>query len=311
MALTPEQIAFRRTGVTATDIRVLSGLDPYGRTPHDVWSSKILGVEDYVSTEATELGELLEPIIIPRLAAKVGMHVLQYRPDWLTGRHATIATHIATPDALLAPDDFHDPLQAATAQVKVCGVHAMGAWGPAANDVTDAEAIPDFVLVQDVWEMHVRGLRLSFVGALIGTEVRAYRIEWTAEIDELCGALEETADRFWADHVVRRQPPPLDGSDGARRMLASLWPRNRGTMVKADSLGEAHAREYFAARSAKAEAEARQELAAQGLIALTGEADGLQGDGWRLLLKWQEPSEVAAHTRKGFRRFDLRPDKKR
>lgn len=293
--LTERQISIRRTGITATDIRVLVGLDPHGRTPHDVWSSKCLGVDDYRSTEATELGDELEPIVIRRLAAKRGLRILPRPQDEMTIRHPDHAHHVATPDA------FFD--QPSIGQVKVVGMHNVHLWG--VDD--DAGQIPDYVLVQVGWEMHVSGSDIEHVGALTGTEVRTYTIDRAKDgIDDLVGSLAEEADRFWTDHVLTKTPPPIDGSAGAKRMLAARWPRQRTGMVKAGPDAEQAARAYFEAKAACEAAETSKELAAQRLKEMTRDFEGLDGDGWRLLLKWREPTSYTV-DKEGYRHFDCRP----
>jgi predicted phage-related endonuclease len=298
--LTEYQRAIRRTGITATDVRVLAGVDPYGRTPHDVWRAKVLGEEDFEETEAMELGHALEPIVVPRLAKKAGLHVLRVDPNEMTLRHPQRESHIATPDAFFAESAFHE--RHAIGQVKVCGLYSAGHWGSVEDG---ADAVPEPVLVQCAWELYVSRVVIEYVGALIGTQVRAYRIELTPDIAELIEGLVVVADQFWTDHVLTKQPPALDGSEGARRLLSSLYPRNRGAIIKASPEAEAIAREYFEAKRLRDEAGARLELATQGLTACVGDADGLTGDGWRLLLKTREETAVN-YTRKAYRHFDMR-----
>jgi len=303
MSLTDKQIAFRRTGITATDMRVLAGVDPYGRTEHDVWASKVLGTDDFTPTEATELGEELEPILVPRLAKKVGLHALRSDPQLLTRAHPDKPTHIATPDALLAPTRLHDP--EALAQVKVCGLYAAGHWG---HPKEGPDGVPEHVLVQVAWEMHVYRLPVEFVGALIGTELRAYRLELTPDIARLIEALEETADRWWQDHVVRNRPPAIDGTEGSRRMLRGLFPKVIAGCIPADDQAEALAADYFARKAAVAEAEQALEATRQLLITACGSAEGILGEGWRLYLRERDGYTVqpSPYTVPAQRHFDLR-----
>lgn len=301
MSLTDKQRAIRRSGITATDVRVLAGVDPHGRTPHDVWRAKVLGEEDFVETEATELGTELEPIVIPRLARKVRLHALRVDPETLTRRHPTVAHHIATPDALLAPHAFDDPC--ALGQIKVVGLHNVRDWG----DQTDGvEAVPEYVLVQCAWELHVTGLPVNHVGVLAGTEVRVYTIQRDAAVEELIGALEETADRFWTDHVLAKAPPIIDGSAGSARLLKALFPTARGPVAKASPAVEDVARNYFAAKTALDHAKAEVERAKQLLITACGEAPGMLGDGWRLSHAMRAGYHVDAYDVPEGRRFDMR-----
>lgn len=296
--LTAGQLALRRTGITAGDVRALVGEDPYSRTAHDVFIAKTLVDAPFEESEAMSLGNELEPMVIRRLAAKRGLHVVRREPDRMTVVHPEHPTHIATPDAWLAPSAFH-PAEA-IAEVKVVGMHNAHEWGEPEGDA------PDWVIIQATWQAHVTSMPLVHVGALIGTEVRPFVVRPDPDLEE---ALIEAADRFWTDHVLPRKPPPVDGSEGAKRMLRAVWPRERRHMLRAGPEIEQLARQYFEANRTKQSAEAAAELARQQLAEIVGEHEGIAGDGWRLLLRWQEPCEVAASSRAGYRRFDLRPVK--
>lgn len=301
MSLTEKQRAIRRSGITATDMTILAGVNPYGRTEHDLYANKVLGIDDFQETEATELGTALEPFVVPRLARKVGLTALRVDPEKLTVRHPKHKHHIATPDALFAETAFHSPI--AAGQVKVCGLYAAGAWGPSEDG---PDAIPEYVLVQCAWELHCTMLLVNHVGALLGTEIRPYRIELTPDIAHLIEGLCELADRFHADHVLAKRPPPVDGSEGSRRLLAALWPKNKGGVhMKASRDAERHAKRYFDAKRIKEIAEKEMEIASQELIETIRDADGVHGDGWRALLKWREAASVS-YERKAYRHLDIR-----
>ena len=296
MSLSPEQIAMRRTGITATDVVVLaSGSDWHGRTVHDLYRSKVLGVDDFQPTEATELGDELEPVVLRRAAAKLG---LELRPTPGTIAHPEHRRYLATPDAAA---------QYGWLQAKVVGLHPAREWGPTDTGV---EGLPESVLVQCAWEMFVGETEVEYVGALLGTEVRTYRIERDLDgIDELVLGLRDLADRFIVDHLDAMRPPAVDGSEGSARLLAALFPRQRTPALRASPEAEEAARTYFAATRAMKALEAEKELAKQRLVAFVGDADGTTGDGWRLKLDWREPVEVKATTRAGYRHFDCRPSK--
>lgn len=303
MSLTDTQKALRRTGVTATDIRVLAGVDPYGRTPHDVWGAKVLGVEDFHETAATELGQLLEPILVPRLAKQIGLYALRIDPEKLTMVHPTRPTHIATPDALFAPSAFHEP--EAIGQVKVCGLHDAGAWGEPADG---PDAVPDHVLVQCAWELHVSRRAVEHILALCGTDEPVYRLELGPDMAHLIEALIEVADRFWVDHVVARKPPPLDGSEGATRMLRALYREPRGPAVRASAELEAQIARYFALKDEAEGVGEKVATAKQELISACGDHERIVGEGWQLRYAPQKGYVVKAREYEvpAMRKFDLR-----
>lgn len=293
MPLTAEQLAMRKTGVTATDVTVLAGLSPFrGSTPHTVWAEK-MGLEvPRRFGEQLELGHELEPIVLRRLAMRRDLTLVPGE----TVRSHLFAHHLATPDALHAPK-----VPAAVCEAKAVGLHYAETWG------AEDEQIPDHVLAQVTWQMHCTGLEEGFVGALIGTEVRTYRV---ALDHDLVGALVEAADRFWTDHVLTKTPPAIDGSAGSAEMLRALFPRPRGPIVRASAEIEERARAYFALKAEADAAAERLEEAKQGLISACGEAEGIQGKGWRLKYGWRDAVEVKAFTRAAGRAFDMRETNK-
>ena len=295
--LTPKQLEIRRSGITASDVRVLVGCEPYARTVHDVWSSKVLGHDPKPTTEAMALGNAIEPIVLASLAEKTGLHKLRVDPETLTIRGEN-PRHVATPDCLLSTSAFHDP--SFLGEVKVPGLHAMSGWGASGTD-----EIPDWVLVQTTWQMHVWKIPQCYVGALLGTEVRVYGpIALDAELE---GACVEAADLFWSDYVLLQIPPPVDGSAGAHRMIEKLFPRNRLPAHQAGPEEERLARAYFEAKGRRDEADSEVEKTKQELQLRIAEHDGLTGDGWRVFYKERAAVSIPATTRKAYRHWDMRP----
>jgi predicted phage-related endonuclease len=297
MSLSPEQIAIRRTGITASDIRAIVGLDPYGVTRHDVYASKVLGVDRFKETEATELGDDLEPIALRLLAKKRNRHILRRDPKTLTVRHRERSAHIATPDAFLAEHAFREASE--LGEAKVVGFHNASGWG------TEPDAIPDWALVQVTWQAYVTAIPVVLVGALIGTEVRTYRIE---RDEDLVGVLVEEADKFLRDHVTPRKPPAVDGTEGSGRMLRALFPRPTGPMVRASAEAEERAKAYFHWKHQVEVAEANLEGVKQALIAACGESEGIVGSTWRMKLGMRKGYTVdrQSYTVPEARTFDMR-----
>jgi len=296
--LTEAQIALRKTMITATDARVLAGLDPYGRSLHDIWVSKCLDEPPFEPTEAMMLGNDIEPVVLKHLARKRGITLVPST----TVVHPTIAHHGATPDALAPTKDGESPEYGA--EVKVTGFRYANEW-----DVTDEqEGFPEWVLPQIAWGMHCTGAKRWYVGVIIGTTIGTWVVEWS-EVAELVDALVEVADRFYIDHVVPRKPPRLDDSDGASRMIRAIVGKtSNGVMLKASEEAEAAAKLYFQAKKEMELAAAKKQEAMSNLIAIIGEADGVKGDGWRALHKLQAGYHVdpKPYDVEPMRKFDLR-----
>lgn len=296
--LTAEQLEIRRRGLTATDMVVLAaGTDWHGRTAHDLFASKVYGVESFEETEAMSIGTELEPMVLRRAGEKLCLHLRKGKTIQST-KHPL---RIATPDAfgVRARGDGEVLVQA-----KVVGLQASKAWGETEGGV---EEIPEAVFVQCAWELDVTDRQVNHVAALVGTEVRTYTIDRARDgVDELVGQLAELGERFWRDHVVARRPPAVDGSAAAARMLAAIWPRETRPLVRASADAEKIAARYFAANASIKVLEEEKKLAAQQLRVFVEDCEGVKGDGWRALVKWRNPVEIPASVRSGYRAFDCR-----
>jgi predicted phage-related endonuclease len=301
VVLTYDQIRLRKTMITATDARVLAGLDPYGLTAHDIFLNKCTDEPSrFEVTEAMEIGNDVEPITLKHLARKRGITLVPCS----TVVHPTVRHHGATPDALQPVVDGATPEYGA--EVKAVGYRFSREWDPD-ND----EGFPDWVLPQVTWAMHCTGASRWYVGAIIGTMIGTWVVErvHVAEFEE---ALVELADKFWVDHVLTKKPPRIDASDGAYRMVKAIVGKgSNGTMLKASPEAEQAAQLYFEAQKELKAAEAKKQEAASNMIAVCGEFDGVRGDGWRLFHKPAAGYRVEAYDVEPRRKFDLRPVKGR
>jgi predicted phage-related endonuclease len=273
MSLTAKQLEIRRSGITAGDVRALSGRDPYGRTAHNVWLDKF-GLEDPSNdTEAKSLGEACEPIIVRSIVHHTTLSPVSRDPESLTVRHRKHKHHIATPDVFLSLS----PLEKASSlgEAKLVGFWNRQDWGPSGSD-----EFPDWALIQCTWQGYVANLPRVHLAAMLGTEIRHYTIEIERE---LVGVLVERADRFTVDHIKTRKPPPIDGSKGSAATLAKIYPRAKGAIMKAGPQAEKYAARYLKAEADLEAAELEREKAKQALIVLVGSCDGMKGDGWTVV----------------------------
>jgi putative phage-type endonuclease len=273
MSLTQQQLDLRRRGLTATDMTVLAGVTPYGRTVHDVYLSKLGLEEPFEATAAMNMGHRLEPVALAALAEERGLTLT----PGTTEASPLIPWAIATPDAnvLSAPGR----IRVAVAEAKAVGLRMAARWGESG----DPDGIPDEVRVQVQWQMTVTRTPRAHVVALLGTEARFFEIEGD---EELAGALLELGEGFWKRHILAKAPPPLDGSEGAARMVRGLFRRARGGMVPAGPEAEERVRAYLAAKDALEQAERAKSQAQAQLCALIGEHEGIEGEAWTAT--WKE-----------------------
>jgi putative phage-type endonuclease len=305
VSLTPDQLALRRQGLTASDIVALSGTVPFKKrkTVYDVWLDKVHPdkVKPTEVIEAMELGHEAEPIIVARVAKKLKLSVAYPQT---TVRHAKIEWAMSTPDARVVDSQRCD---VGLIEAKLVGLYVANHWGEA-EDVEHGP--PDYVYTQVVWQMMVTGLPFCVVGAMIGTEVRTYRVEFDDAAKEYAEALVEMGAKFRADHVLTERPPPVDGSEPSRNMLAALFQKHNQVQIKADPQAEEAARAYFEAQRQVKEAKELADNAKTVLMAKIQGNYGIRGEGWRCNWAEQKGYHVEGYDVPPMRKFDLRPTKR-
>lgn len=141
-------------------------------------------------------------------------------------------------------------------------------------------SIPDDVLAQVLWQMHVTGFSHIHVACRIGgVDYRQYvihRKNHRALLDDVVTAV----TRFWEGNVLARRVPPLTGQENSERMLdlfEALHPDRSGIAefngleaVEVDQL----LTEYELQRLIAKRAETAKEAAKTRLIELLGDNEG-------------------------------------
>ena len=274
MGLTKEQLAARVHTLGASEVAAVCGLNPW-KSAHDVWLEK-MELADERQNHATRVGNLIEPIILQLYCEDTGAKVAHFG----TLLHPRVPWASATPDFAV-----HGVRR--VGEIKCVG------WRSAHHWTTEDDGVPDYYRPQLEWQCEVCDADEADMAALIGgTDFRIYRIKRDREMG---GLLLDIAAKFWRDHVVARVPPVVDGSEGAKRMLAKLYPRNTAPMKEADGELEALVRELKALDAVEAK---RLELENKLKDAIR-DAEGVTGDGWSVTyradkngkraLRWKTP----------------------
>jgi predicted phage-related endonuclease len=199
--LTEQQLEYRRTGITATDISAIVRKNPW-RAPIDVWRDKTGNSAPIDDTVRSVWGQRLEPML--RADYEQRHEVRVEVPGTLA--HPDRPWQLATPDglafrgsALIADNGL---------EIKVHGPDARFVPGMTYG-APGTDEIPVWELLQDLWNIDVAGIdrwdHIAFDGA--PTEYIVMRD------DELLGILREHAERFMRDYVLTNTPPPPDGSE--------------------------------------------------------------------------------------------------
>jgi len=288
MPLTADQLALRKTMLTATDAVVLAGVYPGKRNACSIYLDKVGEPEAFDGSQvAVTVGHVLEPLAIQLVADERRLIVAPGD----TVRHATEAWIGATPDAFVmqAPAKAlggkgREPVRVGVVEAKAVGYERMRHWGE------DLDAVPEYVHVQVQWQLLATGLKTAYVSALFGTRHASYVIEHD---DALASALLEVCGAFWKNHIAPRRMPSVDGSESAWKMVKAAWPKPvRGGLLWAAPEIATLAEEALAAAKQRAHWEKLEAQKKQQLCALIGDNEGYEGNGWRA--KW---SMRAGYTR--------------
>lgn len=299
MPLTREQLEFRRGKPSASTMPAILGIDPYGRTAHDVFRDMIDGSEKE-ETIPMRVGNMLEPLCLSliaergKLALRTGSTITDPERPWL----------VATPDAESLclgriPLDVE-----AVVEAKAPGLRALRHWGD-----DDTDQIPEYVAVQCTTQMIVTRTKKCYVGAILGTEFRYYEVGYS---DALANAIIDGADKFYHNHLKPRIMPAPDGSDSASKMIASVYRDIRiSGLHKATEEETQIALRIFQRRADIAVLAKDQKKDEQDLRVLMGEKQTIYGptpDGkwWRQMSDQREEIMVEAYKRSAYRHYDLR-----
>lgn len=267
-----EWLEWRRTGIGASDVAAIAGLSPWS-TPMSVWVDKTIGLPDDQS-ESMEWGHLLEPVIAAKFAADTGW-IVTGEQTWC--HHPEHAHHLATVDGFVCDPDA----PSVDAALGVLEVKTTG-------DYPWAE-LPDAYAIQVQWQLHVTSLDRAWVAVLHMARGRAFRIYEVARDQQMIDTCVRIAERFWTDHVLANEPPPVDGEDATTKAIRLRWP-DSDPSVRVELAPEV-LEEWRRLRAAAAEAAKAKEEAAQRIRVAMGDAEEAWCDG-RLAFTWKKGAKA-------------------
>lgn len=279
----------RKMGIGGSDIAAILGLSPF-RTPFDVWLEKT-GDPAFKPQEETpqmRFGTLMEPVLArvyeeehpgTKIVPMGGAHS---EPIWHPNKIAY--AHIdgivtGEPAAISGPQN--------------------GIWeGKTAWDDRDwRDGVPIYYETQVRHYLAITGEPWCDITICFrqSAAFRHFRVDANPEID---AGLIEVGLRFWTDHVLTLQPPPIDGSVGAAAYLVERFPKAQQTEVLASSPEvDRLAGELALARSLIAENERIKAKVENAIKEEMGEYGKITGTGWsatwnnvkgRTTVGWQE-----------------------
>lgn len=272
MPLTDEQLRLRLTGIGGSEIAAIVGEDPYKR-PIDVCLAK-WDPQPSEDTHHTERGKFFERPTADWWAHRHGAK-LRETGTLIHPKHRIV---LATPDFVAMRDGGELDLS-----VKVPGPRTLHRWGEPGTD-----EVPPYAYLQVQWELAILGDLHGITRAVVvgphgaNGDLAEYPIEADRDLqDHLIGS----AERFWKDHIEPKRPPPPDASEAFTGYIRKRFPESGAAFVKADAEACSAAQRLQKARAALVAAEREESTARQLLEMKIGNADGIEGPGWRISFK--------------------------
>jgi putative phage-type endonuclease len=214
MSLSPDQLAQRKAGITATDAAAILGLHPY-RSPIDVYADKLGIAAPFLGNERTKWGNILEAPIREDYAERYGVRVEV--PGTLA--HPDVTWAMATPDGICYLPRHSHPRNGL--EIKTHSFRAADDYGDPGTD-----EVPQHELIQCMWSLFVCGLDEWDLVPFVDGQPADYRIK---RDDELIGIMREQCERFRVDHILKGVPPDPDGSKSYDGYLSTRYPQRTHT----------------------------------------------------------------------------------
>lgn len=288
--ITPAQRELRRKHIGASDAAAILGLDPW-RSREDVWAEKVYGLDIDKGSEAIELGNELEPVIV----AWAGKQITEQMPGVKIDTESPQMLHpggvlLAHPDGVvLSPHD-----DAVNARVMLAPIEAKYRsrgieWG-----TDESPEIPLEVLTQAYVQMACMGAAFCYVAAYLAASygIKKRIIRHDCDPDML-KTVEDELHNFWERYVLtKKQPPPSERGPSLEVMKRIR--RLPDTVVTVDARVM---EDFVAARQKRLDAEKAEEKAKASLLMQMGGADAAKSVGWVAIHKTSVRQEKAREAR--------------
>jgi putative phage-type endonuclease len=260
--LTPEQLELRKDGIGASDVAAIVGLHPY-RTAMDVWlEHPRIGVKPpFTGNEATEGGNILEPVIAAEYVRRGLGKILIEKPD--TYQHEDYPWALATPDRIC--------LDAPDAEPHVLECKAVGSYSLRDWDDKKEDGIPEYVYVQIQWQMFVTGYERADVGAMLAGPYFRFWLGIQRN-DSVIDKLFRRCERFWTANILANTPPEITGE-----YIKAKHPTGNGMMLPATEYTTKLHEEIKGIKEATALLKQDLDAKTNELKAIVGDADGITG----------------------------------
>ena len=215
-------LAWRKTGITATDSAAAVNLSPYA-SAYSVWCSKVgIGDDEIEVTDSMEFGTRAETLLSEWFADRENLYVVGQQ-EWCT--HPTEPWMLATVDGAVVESPNSSPADALGGFEAKTTSDSVKAWD---------EQIPLHIVSQVQWQMGVTGHQRTWLATLhmAGRGVQ-FEVRLIERDDSDIAFLQAAARTLWFDHVVPGIAPPTDAHPATSKAMG-YWDAAAAKTLEAD-----------------------------------------------------------------------------
>lgn len=200
----------RRKGLGGSDAGAVLGFNKY-TSPYKLFLEKTGIYKEEFDSEAAYFGNVLEDVVRKEFEKRTGKKVI-------------------TNDNLYIHDDY--PFMQANLDGEIEGECA-GFEAKTASEYLKDEWVGDEIPASYLCQLHhymfVMNFDRMYIAYLIGGNKFGWKVvEKSPEFEKI---LVERESIFWNEHVLKNNPPPIDGSDATSDVLKDMYPGDNGTEI--------------------------------------------------------------------------------
>jgi putative phage-type endonuclease len=206
----------RAKGIGGSDIAALMGLSPY-KTPLQLYLDKIGEGEEFIETQKTKMGHIMEPVILDLFREATGLNVRSF--DKTSFINKEFPYFRASLDGDVVDANMN---RTAIVEVKNVGGYGTSLW---------EDGVPSYYYTQAQFYAGILGVPKIYVGALFdGYDFKFYSYDYDPQLFLEMWTKGKT---FWENNVQKRIPPePITEED-----VKLLYPKpEAGKTIEADSI---------------------------------------------------------------------------
>ena len=258
----PEWFALRQDGITATEVSVIAGLNPY-KTPYQLWAEKLGKYQPEPAGAAAQRGIILEDAV-----------ATFYEME--TGRKLKRSNGIVRLKNI--------PWAMASLDRTVVGEYGLVEIKTSASPRWSMFPVPPEVVAQVQWQMWIMDAPWCDIAVLLGGLV--FRIERVKADWKYQAELYVKAEEF-RKLLASGTPPALTGADS--KALATVTPQDSEEWAQADDGIERVARLYSERTYELKLLEQEVDTLAIAIKESIGAKQGIVGQGWQATWKQSKP----------------------